>query len=175
MTKFQIIKVNTLNADDEPRGTKIKGWVSVSGRLGLVKINKYAPDDEGGAEIRSWAVSEKLFSEIATFLGFSCVKTDFIINEEDKYGIVSYDYRIKGAHEITGNDIYKRTPIPLPTTRIKNNREDIDKNYNYEDIVEILNFYSNDSSLIIKFNKIMLMDALTGESDRHYNNWSILV
>ncbi len=37
----------------------------------------------------------------------------------------------------------------------------------------MLLYYDFTGSLVKKFNKIMVMDALTGEQDRHFENWGI--
>ncbi len=175
MTQFKIIKIISKGKIAENKGSKVKFWKDIEGQRALIKLNGYYEDPntkiiDWSKEIRSWNVSEKLFSEIANYLGFNCVKTDFIIDEKGRFGIASYDYGKNGFLEISGDDLYTKAVIKLPE---KNKNRGIDANYHYEDILKILYFYGKDYSLIIDFNKIMIMDALMGEGDRHYENWSV--
>ena len=174
MTKYRIIKIDSSDGITlENQGSKRKYWLPKM--KALIKLNGYYEEKEKNyvdwsKEIRSWNVSEKIFSEIAHHLGFMCVKTDFVVDEKGIYGIASYDFRKDGELYISGDDLYIASPISLPK---KTEKRSIDANYHYEDIVKMLLFYSNNLKLITDFNKIIIMDALTGESDRHYENWGI--
>ena len=161
---FKIYDVISTNGHYADKGTKVKYWYELNGKNSLIKMNRY----ENDIEVRSLGVSEKIFSEIANYLEFNCVSIDFIKDENGKYGIASYDYKLGDMNIISGDDLYIMAFLPLPP---KSEKRYIDKNYFYEDIQKILKYYN--ATLLKEFNKIILMDALTGEMDRHYENWGI--
>lgn len=164
---FPIYKIDT-DKTIESKGTKEKYWVSLNGQKALIKINRY----ENNNDVRSYNVSEKIFSEIAKILKFSCVDTDFIVDENKHYGIASFDYKTNNDNIIlSGDDLFFSALNRFPTKNAKNNI--VPEDYTYENIVKILSHYDNSYELQKKFNKIMIMDALTGEQDRHYENWGI--
>lgn len=47
------------------------------------------------------------------------------------------------------------------------------EDYTYNNIIKILLHYNEEGNLLRKFNSIMVIDALFGEGDRHYENWGI--
>lgn len=163
---FKIYNVDSSFWEYANKGSKAKYWTILNNEKALVKINKYKNE----YEIRSWGVSEKIYSEIANYLGFSCVKIDFVKDEDSHYGIASYDYKIDNSRIKSGDDLYTNSPVKLPE---KHEKRSIDKNYFYEDIKKILCYYDSSFYLLNQFNIMMIMDALTGEGDRHYENWGI--
>lgn len=176
MKNYPIIIMNPTGKTPDNLGTKIKSWENLSGKSALVKMNQYEEIGNTGtfdvdAEKNSYNVSEKIFSEIALFLGFNCVKIDFIVDSQGFNWLASYDYNRKGVPTFSGKALYTNTK---PELMNRNSSRGIDKNYHYEDILKILYRYGGNSyKLIREFNKMMIMDALTGESDRHYENWGI--
>lgn len=173
MAKFKIYTVRN-KIDDETKGSKPKFWATLNLRNALIKINLYK--DKNEQDLRSWNVSEKLYSEFSKYLKFSCVETDLIITEEGKYGIASYDYKKKDMNILSGDNLFISVFQRLPQKKIsKNNNEAkiLPEDYNYDNIANILLYYSPNGLLLREFNKIIIMDALTGEADRHYENWGI--
>lgn len=184
----------------ENQGSKIKSWGSINKKKALIKLNGYevktccktqeiktntrcceSPVIYTATYIKtketnSYNVSEKIYSEIAKILQFSCVEIDFVQDENGFNWLASYDYKTNtGDKNITdinsGKDLYFAMNLQNVSQETKN----IDKNYFYEDIFEILLYYDYQSNykLIKDFNKMVILDALTGETDRHFENWGI--
>lgn len=163
---FPIYKIDT-DKTIESKGTKEKYWVSLNGQKALIKINRY----ENNNDVRSYNVSEKIFSEIAKILKFSCVDTDFIVDENKHYGIASFDYKTNNDNIIlSGDDLFFSALNRFPTKNAKNNI--VPEDYTYENIVKILSHYDNSYELQKKFNKIMIMDELG--IDKADNDFTIL-
>ena len=168
---FPVYKIKSNYEDSESKGTKEKYWSSLCNRRVLVKLKKY----EELKDVRSYNVSEKIFSEITRYLGFSCVEVDFIVDENNRYGIASYDYKEVDNNMIifSGDDlffsVFKRKPNKTDNNNIS--KED----YSYNNIVKILLHYDSSGKLLTKFNSMMVIDALFGETDRHYENWGLFL
>lgn len=159
----------------ENLGTKKKSFEYISGKNALVKMNVYKKKENGSfdvnKEMNSQNVSEKIFSEIALFLGFSCVNIDFVVDSNSFNWLASYDFNKPGVNTFSGKALYT---IHKPEIIKRDLKHGIDNDYHYEDILNILYRYSSNSYKLIRdFNKMMIMDVLTGESDRHYENWGI--
>lgn len=166
--KYNIYNIDSTNAVRDNKGTKEKYWSKIKEENVLIKINKYVSDKD----VRSHNVSEKIYSELAKCLNFSCVKTDFIIDNNLKNGIASYDYK-KLENDmliISGDDLFLSAFGRLAS---KSKENIIKEDYTYDNICKILFHFDNTQTLLADFNSIMVMDALTGESDRHYENWGI--
>lgn len=169
MDKFNILKID-LKTEEETRGSKSKYWSLVNDKSALIKINNYYK----GKDTRSWNVSEKLYSEISKYLGFSCVNIDFIQNENNLYGIASYDYKNNKMYNIlSGDELFFSVFHRMPKKSGDKEKKIIKEEYTYSNILKILEHYSVDINLVRDFNRIMIIDALTGECDRHYENWGI--
>ena len=167
---YKIISINSKDKtySNEIKGTKEKYWININNKNALIKLNKY--DDQ--KDVRSYNVSEKIFSEIAKFLGFQCVNIDFVVDENLKYGLASYDYRedINNYNVLSGDDLF--IAVFGRKAHKKNEKNITKEDYCISNIIKILLFF--DKRLIKEFNRIMIMDALTGENDRHYENWGIV-
>lgn len=165
---YSIYNIDSENKIDENKGTKEKYWFTLNNRKALIKINKY----DSNKETRSYNVSEKICSEIAHFLGFSCVDTDFIVDGKC-YGIASYDYKEidDNMFIISGDDLFL-SAFGRKSNK-KNDKNITEEDYSYNNIIKILLHFDSSGRLLEKFNSIMVMDALTGESDRHFENWGI--
>ena len=167
--QYKIINVNSQNKmhSAETKGTKEKYWLNLNGKKALIKLNKYDKEKD----IRSYNVSEKIFSEIAHYLNFPCVNIDFIIDGTGKFGLASYDYKLENNNMkvLSGDDLF--ISVFGRKAHKKNDKNITKEDYCYNNIYKILISY--DKTLIKDFNKIMIMDALTGENDRHFENWGI--
>ncbi|MDD4187271.1 MAG: HipA domain-containing protein [Bacilli bacterium] len=175
MKKYPIINMDPKGDLPENLGTKKKSFENVNGKRALVKMNVYKEMPDGSFNVEdernSHNVSEKFFSEIALFLGFNCVHIDFVIDSNSFNWLSSYDFNKAGVNTFSGKALYT---IHKPEIIKRDSKHGIDNDYHYEDILNILYHYSSNSyKLIRNFNKMMIMDALTGESDRHYENWGI--
>ena len=168
--KFKICKIDVSNELTENKGTKEKYWLKINNKKCLVKFNMYL-NGNYNEDLRSWNVSEKIFSEISRYLSFDCVETDFICDEKGRYGIASYDFRNDNTIYVSSGDdlfysVFRRNPKKIQQNISKDD-------YTYNNIIKILLHYDEEGNLLKKFNSIMVMDALFGEGDRHYENWGI--
>ena len=105
------------------------------------------------------ACSEKMSYEIAKRLGYPCAKIEFAYDENGTLGILNYLFISKTGVQHTDAVAYI------------NNREDRKEFYTIENIENCLN--KIDYKLFKDFLKIMVFDALVGETDRHEENWGI--
>ena len=146
-----------MSPNDENRGTRAKKVVSVGDRAALFKY-------DNGAKFRgSEDCSEKIASEFAKVLGYKTAEIDLAEGENGERGLLSYLF------VDTGND---EEHIDAESfLGIKDKNEEPEK-YTIENIRGIL----HDKYPTIPFDgfiKIIVFDALVGESDRHGGNWGI--
>ena len=109
----------------------------------------------------SESCSEKLSYEIAKVLGYPCAHIEFAEDEKGRVGILNYIFvdNKKSHHNDASFYINKNSSLRNEFYTISNIKECLD---------EIdLNLFSN-------FLKIMVFDALIGETDRHEENWGII-
>ena len=106
--------------------------------------------------------SKKIAFEIAKVLDYSCARIELARDENGVVGVLNYDFVDKGSgkeHTDFGNffniDSYNR-----------------EREYTLQRIKELLD--GLDVKLYNKFVRIMIFDALIGESDRHEENWGIM-
>lgn len=105
------------------------------------------------------ACSEKMSYEIAKSLGYSCAKIELAQDENGTLGVLNYLFTSKTGVQHTDAVAYI------------NNGGDIKEFYTIENIENCLN--KIDPKLFKNFLKIMVFDALVGETDRHEENWGI--
>lgn len=159
----------------EQMGTKPKFW--------FVKIEdnkhwlfKYNRPNTG----EDW--SEKITSEIAELIGLPHAIVE-LAEYEDKRGIITKDFterKTKGVL-VHGNEILTAIDSDYPARRFRKvSQHSIDK------IIEVLSdefiqlpsgypFSSNIDNAIDLFLGHLLLDALVGNTDRHHENWGVLV
>lgn len=158
MEKYNILKVGR-DFDFVSNTTTTKG-----SRLKRIAIDKKTNEEIYFKYERyncTESCSEKISYEIATVLGYPCAHIEFGEDEKGKIGILNYLF-------------------------IKREEEEHDdaKSYINRDSTERKNFYTIqnikncldkiDRSLFNDFLKIMVFDALVGETDRHEENWGII-
>ena len=105
------------------------------------------------------ACSEKMSYEIAKSLGYSCAKIEFAKDENGTLGVLNYLFTNKTGEQHTDAVAYI------------NNGGDRKEFYTIENIENCLN--KIDDKLFKDFIKIMVFDALIGETDRHEENWGV--
>ena len=108
----------------------------------------------------SESCSEKLCYEIAKVLDYSCARIEFGEDENQNIGVLNYLFvnRLEEIHLDAISYINKDSSLRCQFYTIKNIKKCLDQ---------------IDSTLFDDFLKIMVFDALVGESDRHEENWGI--
>lgn len=115
---------------------------------------------QGDNYLVSESCSEKMCYEIARVLGYDCAKIELAQDENGEVGILNYLFVDMNsfAHEdaVSYLNIYNLKRQEYYTlSNIKNTLDRLDK------------------KLFFQFIRIMIFDALVGETDRHEENWGI--
>lgn len=115
---------------------------------------------QGKGYIVSEACSEKMSYEIAKVLGYECAKIELAKDEDNEIGILNYLFI----------DINKTTHTDAIDYL---NKQEKERPYFYtiSNIKKTLD--SIDQKLFNGFIRLMIFDALVGETDRHEENWGI--
>lgn len=145
----------------EGSGRSDKDWL-INNETKEIGLFKYTKSDKTTEH-----VSEKLASNLAGLLGIECAKIEI-----GKYNsrIGSMSYLINTKTEILIEGIYlinKKYPNYDSLTMYDNV---IEEYYSLEMILESLDEYN----LRNDFLKILILDFLIGNTDRHQNNWAVL-
>lgn len=157
MKKYSIKKAGkdfSFNQEINNKGSREKR-VIIDNR-GHKAIFKYQMKDR----ICSEACSEKMSYEIARAIGYKCAKIELAIDEENTIGVLNYLFVNTLEEEHIDAVDY-----------IKKNNEKREEFYTIENIKKCLD--KIDKKLFENFLKIILFDALTGEQDRHEENWGV--
>lgn len=136
------------------KGTRAKKLVIDS------KGNKAFFKYEGKGYIVSESCSEKMCYEIAKVLNFNCAKIELAKDENGIVGILNYFFLDSGNQEHIDAVSY-----------LNINNEERPKYYTISNIKRTLDKLN--VKLFEDFVQIMVFDALTGEQDRHEENWGI--
>lgn len=108
----------------------------------------------------SEACSEKMSYEIAKVLGYNCAKIELAKDENNQIGILNYLFV----------DVDKNTHMDAISYL---NKQEKERPYFYT-ISNIKKTLDNiDDKLFTGFIRLMVFDALIGETDRHEENWGI--
>lgn len=159
MKKYKILKVGVdFNFNDNglsetnTKGSRVKRIViDKKNRQAYFKYEKYNCSE---------ACSEKMSYEIAKILGYPCAHIELGKDEKGNLGVLNYLFinRIEEEHDDAVSYINKDA----------SQRKDF---YTIENIKKCLD--AIDKNLFNDFLKIMVFDALVGETDRHEENWGI--
>ena len=135
------------------KGTREKRIVidSRTGEKAYFKYEKYNCSE---------ACSEKMCYEIAKVLDYPCAHIELGLDENGNIGILNYLFIDKMKSEHTDAISY-----------INKNSKERKEFYTIENIKKCLDEIS--SNLFEVFLRIMVFDALVGETDRHEENWGI--
>ena len=108
------------------------------------------------------ACSEKMAYEIAKVLEYPCAKVELARDENGTIGILDYLF--------VDNQTLQHIDAISYINKNNGNRNEF---YTIENIKKCLD--KIDTSLFYEFLKILIFDALIGETDRHEENWGILI
>lgn len=145
----------------EGSGRSEKIWLESkqTNRTGLFKYPK--------SEFTTEYISEKLASDIGSALGIYCAEVD-IGKRDGRIGCLSYQINTENIALIEGvNFITAKRPDFDPSELYDHRNKEY---YSIGMILEILNSPKHHTEII----KMMLFDALIGNSDRHQSNWAYL-
>lgn len=110
----------------------------------------------------SESCSEKMSYEIAKVLGYKCARIELAKDKNGVLGILNYFFTID-------DESFHHDAIDF----INKEQNEMKKYYTIDNIKNKLD--ELDKSLFDDFLKIMLFDALVGETDRHQENWGITI
>lgn len=148
--KFLMYKPNA-------KGTRIKRYV-----LDIKNHQKAWFKYQGTGYNVSEACSEKMSYEIAKVLGYDCAKIELAKDENMQIGVLNYLFTDTGEF------------IHMDAISYLNKQEKERPNfYTINNIKMVLD--NIDKNLFRGFIKLMIFDALIGETDRHEENWGIKV
>lgn len=158
MKKYKIIDVTEWKiSKGYLKGTKEKEGLTNPVNEELVMFKEPA---ENSGDV--W--SEKLASEIGLFLGFNVQKVD-IAKNGDKYGaLIYYSLNLNEEKLLEGADLIKSE---------KKFNEYKRNGYDFQLIEKTLERFG--SNLINCFLEIIVFDILIGNTDRHSQNWGLIV
>lgn len=105
--------------------------------------------------------SEKICYELAKVIHFNCARIELAQDDNCRIGILNYRFVIPKIGQ-------EHTDILEFLTNDKANRKEF---YSLANIIKCLN--NINVELLSGFIKIMIFDALVGETDRHEENWEI--
>ena len=150
----------------EGSGRSEKIWLqSKDNKIGLFKYPKF---DNNSLELSSEYISEHMAHRIGNLLGVETADVD-IGNYKGRKGCMSYlinepdEAVVEGAVFISGKH---------PDYNLENMQEmSTGKYYCLDHLLEV----SDSTRVINRWIQMMIFDYLIGNSDRHQNNWAILV
>lgn len=152
--KLQDVDFKLLESNPNVKGSRVKEIII--DKNGEKAFFKY----QGNNYLVSEACSEKMSYEIAKVLGYKCAKIELAYDSKGILGVLNYFFIDIGKEEHIDASSY---------LNIHSNERA--KFYTITNIKSILD--NLDGSLFNEFVKIMIFDALTGEQDRHEENWGI--
>ncbi|MEJ6950182.1 HipA domain-containing protein [Natronospora cellulosivora (SeqCode)] len=156
--KYKIIDVSNWEIYDKGKGYSESYWLinPETRERALFKVPKYNLHHRcyGGSH---WA--EKIVSELGKILGLQMPEVDLALYEQ-KQGCISYRFLEKHDSLREGIEV-------MSAEVTKNNRE----NYYLKNILKDLEEYN----LVEDFIKILIFDGFIGQTDRHEENWGIII
>jgi hypothetical protein len=160
---------------DEQMGSKAKLWVlDDQGRRWLFKERRH---DHG----EDWA--EKIAAETAALLGISHAKIE-LAGREEKAGIIALDFLANRSsiQLMHGNELLVQEdanyPAKGPNFRTPQHTVDKALAVLQQNFISLSRFQARPSgitSVPAEFVGYLMLDALVGNTDRHHENWAIIV
>lgn len=168
---FDVIEI-TSSYDDEALGSKEKfWWIDREDKLWLFK--KPRPDTG-----EAWA--EKIAAEVGELMGLPCARIE-LATYEGEFGTVSLSFADpeNGLELVHGNE-----RLPIIVTDYEKEKKYHQSDHTYDRIMETLKETSVpidwshptiEMSATDVFSGYLTLDALIGNTDRHHENWGILL
>lgn len=153
---FDIKNVSDWELDVEVTalGRRPKDWLIEPGtrRYALLKLPHYHPAE---------AAAEKLASELGKLIGIPTAETELALHC-GRYGIISYKFVGKGEALVDGGD--------LMIARYPDYDRRRSRAHSFQRIEEVL-----PPQLLSALIELLVFDAVIGNSDRHQDNWSVIL
>ena len=167
MPLFPICKVQPQWVlDDEAMGTKSKFWYREPG-VGVEWLFKYPQENTG----QHWA--EKLAAEAADILHIPHGRIE-LAEFEGTYGSATESFAREGRELRHGNEVLATTVFDYdPKQRFRQSRHTLDNIWSALDSVFLRPESARRAKL--RFAEYAMLDALIGNTDRHHENWGLLV
>jgi hypothetical protein len=160
---------------DEQMGSKAKLWVlDATGQRWLYKERRH---DHG----EDWA--EKLAAEIATLLGLSHARIE-LANREGKAGIIALDFLAnrRSVQLMHGNELLVQADANYPAKgpNFTTTEHTVDRALAVlqQKFITLGAFSARPPGIATvseEFIGYLMLDALVGNTDRHHENWAIIV
>jgi hypothetical protein len=151
---------------DEPLGSKTKFWFDQRGHRSLFKQPR-----EGTGE--DWA--EKVAGEIATRIGVSAATIDLAVYEGQR-GSASLSFVDRSAGEalIHGNEILAGNVVGYDPRKAFGQSEHTVGNI-HKGVIGLFPESERQVGALKKLGSYLVLDALIGNTDRHHENWGVVM
>ncbi|MBN1612764.1 MAG: HipA domain-containing protein [Polyangiaceae bacterium] len=167
------LPVDVVRDDLEPLGTKRKFWYrNDAGEKWLFKYGRPGTGEH-------WA--EKIASEIAGCLGLPCAEVELARHGED-WGTISRDFTNDGSYALVhGNELLGEQLPDYPTGRryrVRQHTLDAIRGVLSTTTIEApagLPVELPEPRAFALFVGYLLLDAVIGNTDRHHENWGVLL
>lgn len=177
MQEFPIINVEHDAEHDEPMGTKFKFWFSQSDKEWLFKQGRPTTGED-------WA--EKIASELADLLGVSHANYELAV-WQDKPGVVSSNFLPRNGLLAHGNEILHRMLHDYPDGAGSNRQFYHVSQHTLEVVLNVIDIPTSIhlpwdwspplgiTTAVDTFVGYLLLDAWIGNTDRHDQNWAVIL
>ncbi len=146
--------------DQEEMGSKEKVWVNMSADEENDWLFKFPRSETG----EHWA--EKIAEQMCRKLGITHAKVE-LATLSDKRGSISKSFLGKDDYLIHGNAILNLFHDDYDRTKKRNQ-----KKHTFRNIFEAIEILEGATS---QFAEYLILDALIGNTDRHHENWGVLI
>ena len=159
---YPIFQVNpNWMIDPESMGSKQKFWYrDPDNSLGPAWLFKYPRPDSG----EHWA--EKIAAEIAQVLDIPHARVELAVCLESK-GSTSESFAESHWELVHGNQLLERVVESYNSTEVRRPPQ-----HTLANIIEVL---SSLPEALNRFAEYLILDALIGNTDRHHENWGVLM
>jgi hypothetical protein len=171
MEQFDDVDVSAFAVDRaEQLGTKPKQWLrDQDDRRWLYKW--LSPEQAARHRGEDWA--EKVVGEIGRLLGVPCARIE-LAHRGGTRGIISLDVVSDDLDLVHGNELLAGRVAGYPVSDLRNIAA-----YRVDTIVEVLAGMepstASGRSAVDDFAGYLMLDALVANTDRHHQNWAVLV
>lgn len=162
---FSIIEVETeMRRDVEQLGSKPKFWFEYEGEKWLFKE---ARENTG----EDWA--EKVASEVAAFIGLPTHRVE-LATYEGRAGCAVRSFLKRGQVLVHGNEVLGGVITGYDKNKLRGQSD-----HTFDNIVKVIEslFREDRARFVASFRMAgyLVLDALVGNTDRHHENWGIVL